>query len=61
MSEERPNYFVEIVRDSTKEVVHRIGPIASSRRAIKVANGADINLDHDNYFVRVVPTVEDKE
>tara|TARA_R110000868_G_scaffold297468_4_gene557798 strand:+ start:2046 stop:2216 length:171 start_codon:yes stop_codon:yes gene_type:complete len=47
------NYYVEIVKFDTDEVVKRMGPF-SERRADRVQDGANINLDHDNYFTRVV-------
>jgi hypothetical protein len=49
--------FVEIVKyadgDAEEEVVKRMGP-SSQHRAEKIERGADINLDHENYFTRVV-------
>lgn len=46
-------YFVEIVKRKTKEVVKRLGPMPM-RRAGRVRRGAGINLDHDNFFTRIV-------
>jgi len=51
--------FVEIVRTKGEEVVKRMGPL-SERMAIKVEEGANINLNHDEYFTRIVD-VETKQ
>jgi hypothetical protein len=47
------NYYVEIVKYDTNEVVERMGPM-SERQADKVDSGANINLNHEEYFTRVV-------
>lgn len=47
-------FYVEIVRRETSEVVNRMGPMAE-RMANRTMSGASINLDHAEYFVRVVP------
>lgn len=44
---------VHIIEDATGEVVQRMGPM-DERRAEKVAAGASINLNHDEYSVEVV-------
>lgn len=46
--------FVEIVNQKTNEVVDRIGPM-TERRADKVEDGVNINLNHADYFTRIVP------
>jgi hypothetical protein len=46
--------FVEIVEKKTEKVVKRMGPM-SERQAAKVVAGASINLNHDEFLVRVVP------
>lgn len=46
-------FYVEIVRTLTGEVVERMGPM-SERTAERVENGALINLNHDEYFTRIV-------
>jgi hypothetical protein len=54
--EEKPaeRFYVEIVKDGPpEEVVKRMGPM-HERRADKVADGASINLNHDEYSVRIV-------
>lgn len=52
-------HYTEIVRwaedDHDDEVIERMGPYPQ-RVAEKVARGAEINLNHDSYFVRVVPS-----
>ena len=50
-------YFVEIVNYETGEVVKRMDG-GTERRAEKIDRGANINLDHENYFTRIV---EEKE
>lgn len=45
--------YVEIVKDDSKEVVKRMGPM-NERKAEKVADGASINLNHDAYSIRIV-------
>ena len=46
-------FFVEIVEASSGDVVKRIGPV-SERQAEKIEDGASINLDHEQYFTRIV-------
>ena len=47
-------YFVEIVKNGDpEEVVKRMGP-HHKRRAEKIEEGASINLNHEDYFTRVV-------
>jgi hypothetical protein len=47
--------FVEIVEKKTGKVVQRMGPMPE-RKAAKVVVGASINLNHDEFLVRIVPT-----
>lgn len=47
------NYFVEIVKFEGDEVVKSMGPM-SEYKANKVDGGANINLDHEHYFTRIV-------
>ena len=47
-------FFVEIVKASSGKVVERMGPM-SERKAYKVESGASINLNHEEYFTRIVP------
>ena len=46
-------FFVEVVRFDTMEVVKRLGP-NPYRQAERVARGVEINLNHDEYFTRIV-------
>ena len=46
-------FFVEIVKASSGKVVERMGPM-SERKADKVESGASINLNHEEYFTRIV-------
>jgi hypothetical protein len=52
--------YVEIVNYDTGEVVSRMGPM-SEHKAGRVEDGANINLDHENYFTRIVTEDEDGE
>jgi hypothetical protein len=45
--------YVEIVNTKTGEVVKRMGPM-SERSADRVEDGANINLNHAEYFTRIV-------
>jgi hypothetical protein len=46
-------YYVEIVRYGDEEVVTKMGPM-SERKADRVDSGANMNLNHDGYFTRIV-------
>jgi hypothetical protein len=46
-------FYVEIVRASSGEVVEQMGPM-SERQADKVESGVAINLNHEEYFTRIV-------
>lgn len=46
------NYFVEIVKNDG-EVVKRMGPM-SAHSAEKTERGANINLNHDGFWTRIV-------
>lgn len=56
-------WYIEIVKkateDSEEEVVERMGP-KPSRIADMIERGANINLNHDDYFVRQVPAEGEK-
>lgn len=47
-------WFVEIIEYKTDSVVHRI-ECASERLAEKCDAGANRNLDHANFYTRIVP------
>lgn len=49
----RAQVFVEIVRYEGGEVVKRMGPM-SRHSAEKVDDGANINLNHEQFFTRIV-------
>ena len=53
-------WYVEIVDRATGEVVERMGPM-DERTAERVMLGANINLNHDGYFTRLVEEDEKKE
>ena len=46
-------FFVEVVRDRDEVVVRSI-PCQTLRRANKVEDGLNRNLNHDEYYTRVV-------
>ena len=50
-------YIAEIVEDATGKAVWQSKP-TSERRAEKIADGASINLDWENFSVRVVRAQE---
>lgn len=52
-------YYVEIVDDETGEVVKRMGPM-NERKAERVENGANINMDHNRYYTRIAGGGEDE-
>jgi hypothetical protein len=45
--------FVEIVEIATEKVIKRMGPM-DARKAQRVQAGADVNLNHEQYLVRIV-------
>lgn len=47
------DYYVEIVAFKGNKVVKRMGPMYE-RKADKVDSGANINLNHKEYFTRIV-------
>lgn len=53
-------HYVEIVKyGDPEEVVKRMGPM-SERQADRVDTGANINLNHEDYFTRIVSEPEPK-
>jgi len=54
--------LVEIYNKATNEVCKRMGPM-NDRKAERVMAGASINLNHDDFAVRIVPaeTTTEKE
>lgn len=46
-------FYVEIVDRKTGVAIKRMGPM-DARKADRVQDGASINLNHDDYFVRQV-------
>lgn len=46
-------WYVEIVEKEGDRVEKRMGP-RSHREAEKIARGAEINLNHERFYVRVV-------
>lgn len=53
-------WFVEIVRyrNPTDEVVKRMGPM-SRTKAEKVDDGANINLNHELFYTRIVGPMQE--
>jgi len=56
-------YYVEIVEFSTDAVIKRLGPESSEHNADRLDRGVNINLNHRDYFTRIVtePTEQPKE
>ena len=49
-----PEFYVEIVKyGDPEEVEKRMGPMGE-RRADKVDDGVNRNLDHEHYYTRIV-------
>jgi len=44
-------YYVEIIEIKTMKVESRMGPYSSKRVAEQCKRGADINLNHAEYYV----------
>ena len=47
------DYFVEVVDWDSGEAIKRLGPM-TKRKAERVDDGLNINLDHDRYHTRIV-------
>jgi len=47
------NYYVEIVKYDNEEIIKRIGPM-SKKKAERVDNGVNINLNHKDYYTKIV-------
>ena len=46
-------YYVEIVKLDTDEIVKKMGPMPEYK-AERVERGASINLNHEYYYTRIV-------
>jgi hypothetical protein len=53
MTEAVKQYYVQIVKFDGEEVVKEIGPLGD-RQASKVDRGANINLNHERFYTRIV-------
>ncbi len=49
-------HYVDIIAFEDEKTVKRLGPFTSERKARKVCDGAEINMDHDRYFTRIEST-----
>ena len=49
-------HFVEIVKYEGGEVVKKLGPFSSERVAIRADSGANYNLNHEEYYTKIVQT-----
>lgn len=45
-------FYVEVVNSETGEVVNTLGP-APERKADKIEDGVNINLNHEKYHTRL--------
>ena len=55
-------YVVEVVEFKTNKVVSTVGvPGMPERRTEQVERGMNINLDHENYYTRVVLAARSKK
>jgi len=50
-------WYVEIVQRGTAVVCHSMGPMRL-RTARKTQRGASINLNHDDFYIRLVEVTE---
>jgi hypothetical protein len=50
----KAGWYVEIVEMATAKIEHAIGPMASLRGAERTERGANINLNHERFFTRIV-------
>ena len=46
-------HYVDIIAFADEKTVKRLGPFTSERKARKVCDGAEINMDHDRFFTRI--------
>ena len=53
METQEKKFFVEVVEDATKAVVHRF-ECENRHKAEKAEDGVQHNLNHDKYSTRVV-------
>lgn len=51
-------HFVEIVKYEGDEVVKKLGPFSSERVAIRADSGANYNLNHEEYYTKIVEESE---
>lgn len=54
---EQSQFYVDVVSYEDGAVVKRLGPMAE-RKADKVDDGLNINLNHDKYYTLIVPVAE---
>lgn len=54
-----PNYFVEIRKVGTDEVIKRMGP-HDEQSAERIERGVLINMNRDDFYTELVP-VDDNE
>lgn len=47
-------YVVEVLEIETNKVVKTMGPVSSERRAEKVDDGLNINLNHNEFYTQIV-------
>ncbi len=52
-------YLVQVVERSTETVVENLG-IMSQAAAIRVERGVNINLNHSDYFTRIVEAKDEQ-
>ena len=47
------NWYVQIIEHATDVVVEEMGPF-TERKADKVDDGANINLDHERFYTNMI-------
>jgi len=51
------DYYVQVISYETDEIVKELGPM-SERKADRVDNGLNINLNHERYYTWIVSEEE---
>lgn len=52
------HYLVKVVNRDTLEVVESLGPMPHSS-AVRVERGVNINLNHDDYFTKILEDTDE--
>ena len=64
MKTQKDKFWVQIVEygDESIDIVHKtMGPFNSYRQAEKCADGAEINMNHTNYYTTIETNIDSEE